>query len=471
MGSGVVLMNNEEMISAHPAKAFFVRMLTRDIDLLDAILDLLDNCVDGIIRSTSKAPMVGDRPYESRWANITLSSEQFSIEDNCGGISKKVARDYAFAMGRRSSQPEVAGTVGIYGIGMKRAIFKMGRRSTITSHTGDDHWEVSISPAWLDNEDNWDLPLRGMRDQNVPSQPVRGTRIVVQDLYNTVARQFGNSAFIEDLIKTISTHYALTMDKGFKVLVNGREIITKPLTLLFSVQSGLRPYVYKGTIDGVEIDLVVGFYTRMPSQDEVDQEQFAIHRADEAGWTVSCNDRVVVYKDKSILTGWGEATVPRYHNQYIAISGLVQFRSKEPAKLPMNTTKRGIDGSSQVYLEVKQFMREGMKIFTDYTNRWKGDKEKEKVISGEAKPEPITTIVQKIPSTDWSSVAINRVEVGQKYRPQLPSPPVDAQTKRISFVRSSDEIRKVSMYLFENHDTSMSEVGNGCFDFVLRRIQ
>ncbi|GAB8979638.1 hypothetical protein OkiPb01104_48070 [Escherichia coli] len=34
-----------------PSKRFFVSMLTRDIDLNDAILDLLDNCVDGALRT------------------------------------------------------------------------------------------------------------------------------------------------------------------------------------------------------------------------------------------------------------------------------------------------------------------------------------------------------------------------------------------------------------------------------------
>lgn len=34
-------------INASPTKNFFVEMLTRDIDLKDAILDLLDNCFAG----------------------------------------------------------------------------------------------------------------------------------------------------------------------------------------------------------------------------------------------------------------------------------------------------------------------------------------------------------------------------------------------------------------------------------------
>ena len=38
---------------ASPTKQFFVSMLTRDISLADAILDLLDNCLDGAMRLTA----------------------------------------------------------------------------------------------------------------------------------------------------------------------------------------------------------------------------------------------------------------------------------------------------------------------------------------------------------------------------------------------------------------------------------
>ena len=66
----------------------------------------------------------------------------------------------------------------------------------------------------------------------------------------------------------------------------------------------------------------------------------------DAGWTIICNDRAVLYCDRTELTGWGEAGVPRYHTQFIAISGIVEFQSNDPAKLPTTTTKRGIDASS-----------------------------------------------------------------------------------------------------------------------------
>ncbi|MEH2465297.1 ATP-binding protein [Nostoc sp.] len=132
-------------VNASPTKNFFVEMLTRDIDLEDSILDLLDNCVDGIQRII-KDSQSSDKPYQNFWAKITFSSERFKIEDNCGGIPPE-AQHYAFRMGRPTDI--INGntyTIGTYGIGMKRAIFKMGCSSEIISKTENDSFKVTINP-------------------------------------------------------------------------------------------------------------------------------------------------------------------------------------------------------------------------------------------------------------------------------------------------------------------------------------
>src|SRR3989442_15013999 len=91
-------------VPAHPAKTFFISMLTRDIDLQDAILDLLDNCVDGAIRIRSKA-MTEKDSFKGFWAHVTFSEGRFVIEDNCGGIPWEIAKHYAFCFGRREGIP------------------------------------------------------------------------------------------------------------------------------------------------------------------------------------------------------------------------------------------------------------------------------------------------------------------------------------------------------------------------------
>lgn len=125
---------------ALPTKRFFVSMLTRDIDLKDAILDLVDNCLDGALRSAGVNPV----DYAKHSIEIEVGRARFRISDDCGGIPREIAKNYAFKMGReradeRDSESE---TIGMYGIGMKRAIFKMGTNAVVRSFNSHDRFKV-----------------------------------------------------------------------------------------------------------------------------------------------------------------------------------------------------------------------------------------------------------------------------------------------------------------------------------------
>ena len=91
-------MSNAEdptTIHAEPTKTFFIHMLTVDIDLADAILDLADNCVDGARR------LRPDEQYAGLSVRLEVDANHFRIADNCGGISADIAGKYAFRFGRR----------------------------------------------------------------------------------------------------------------------------------------------------------------------------------------------------------------------------------------------------------------------------------------------------------------------------------------------------------------------------------
>ncbi|EEX5231020.1 ATPase, partial [Escherichia coli] len=151
--------------------------------------------------------------------------------------------------------------------------------------------------------------------------------------------------------------------------LNGVVVEHNPINIITD-HSKIEPYIYKAKIDDVDIDLVVGFYKNLEDDNDDVLEK---RSSDDAGWTVICNDRVVLYCDKTHLTGWGFANVPRFHTQFIAISGVVRFTSKNPEKLPITTTKRGVDLSSTLYNDVRNKMIEGMMHFIRFTNQWKGE--------------------------------------------------------------------------------------------------
>lgn len=463
---------SENKALAFPAKRFFVEMLTRDIELQDAILDLLDNCVDGAMRLNQGRKVDGMRPYAGYEAKLTLDHASFKISDNCGGIPRDLAEKYAFRMGRPDSgrDPNLA-TVGVYGIGMKRAIFKMGKSASVFSETSNSEaFEVNIDPTWMDNDDDWTLPITDAKGQL--AKP--GTVITVTDLREGVSRLMSNdSAFIDDVYKAIAAYYGYIIEKGFKVWLNGREVEPIQVALLldqstFANGQGIAPYAYKNERDGVSVMLAVGIYRDLPSEQEEEDALSGKPKTEKAGWTIICNDRVVMYADKSRLTGWGEAGVPGYHTQFVSIAGVVVLKSSDPAKLPITTTKRGIDGNSELFLNVKEYMREGLKVFTDFTNKWKRPSQERNDLKGKATATNADSIAELVPANKWSTVY--RGDGGLRFKPNLPMPKENDPIKQIRFSKKLSEIQSVAEYLFDDRNTPVGKVGEQCFDNVLRKV-
>ena len=91
------------IIKGNPTKSFFIEMITRDISIKDAILDLLDNSIDG-------ANKINPDDYEGMWIKLILNKDEFIVEDNCGGFSLETAQKYAFRFGRPDEAPTTTGS-------------------------------------------------------------------------------------------------------------------------------------------------------------------------------------------------------------------------------------------------------------------------------------------------------------------------------------------------------------------------
>lgn len=462
-----------------PTKEFFVEMLTRDIELNDAILDLLDNCLDGVVRTCSEKDKLQEEDfYTSYEASINLSATEFSIMDNCGGIPRDTAENYAFRMGRVPTTQTDHPTIGIYGIGMKRAIFKIGRAATVYTQNAGQKYAVKIPPDWA-STDGWDFPI----EENAQENPLNcnGTVVHISNLNPGIVEMWGTKdnldSFIEDLKQAIQESYSLIIQKGFTIKINGKAVSANPMELLVqkgTTSEGIRPYIFTGQYEDVSVKIAIGFYAPMASDDDIDDMNESKRSSYDAGITVVCNDRVVLYNDKSGLTGWGTNGVPNYHTQFIGIKGMVVFESNNPQSLPMTTTKRGIDHSSAIYIAVKDKICEGLKMFTNYTNQWKGRNSQERVYS---------TLAQKVRYDDLFSYAAKEEfgvtprkdprGSGQTFRPTLPKPESEKPNKIIRYSKSIEDIKILIGYFYgdKDGDISPSLIGEKCFDQVLEEAR
>jgi hypothetical protein len=457
-----------------PTKDFFINMLTRDIELSDAILDLLDNCLDGVVRIKKGDNKWDDMKYYTGYkAELEISPTSFIIKDNCGGISRKIAEEKAFRMGKPDYDDSGLPTVGIYGIGMKRARFKIGKAASVKTKNAGKAYTVKIEENWA-KDDNWTFPII---DEQPKLLPHDGTIIEISSLNENIKKIWGPKEnlefFIDDLRGKIMSNYSLILQKGFQIFVNSSPIQAMPIQLLFSREKGgVRPFIYKAKIDDVNVQLLIGFYAPPPSDDEIDAQNESRRTSAEAGWTVVCNDRVVLYNDRSHYTGWGEAGVPQYHTQFIGIRGIVIFQSNNPQNLPMTTTKRGIDLSSVIYATVKNKMREGLKLFTGYTNQWKGRNTLERKYSTKAEKIDFVELLNDTVLDKEYGVKLRNDSNGKQYKPALPTPPDDRNYVIIRFTKPKEDVEKVSSY-FTKDDSSIklkpSEIGGKCFDIVLTK--
>ena len=463
-------------VVARPTKNFFVHMLTRDIELHDALLDLLDNCVDGVIRSAS-ADESAENPYDGFKATITMAHDYFVIEDNCGGIPIEIARRSAFAIGKPpgTEEPTSHATVGMYGIGMKRAIFKLGTEALVESQY-DEGFIVEFTPSWME-EDSWaDLP---MYEQAAASQIVGGTRIEVHELNQEARSAFSDPTWVDGFRKSVARHYALIIGKGFAVVIGSPEEISAGMSpvqaeeiklLVADPLNGqqIAPFVYRGTILGVDIEIFAGLYRELLTSEDGQLEEETRGTIDDAGWTVACNDRVVIWKDKSRLTGWGEATVPNYHGQFIAITGIV-LMTGTPSSLPLTTTKRGVDAASNLYSELKDMMREATKALTSFTNKWK--KFPEKLDELYVSSRYITLPVLR---SEYAALAVtsSRKYPGiTKYVPTYPVPIQERTSQRVSFVAPKESVTELSIHYYGDQKVKPGDVGLAAFDEALERVR
>lgn len=361
--------NNEKKIHANPSKDFFVTMITRDISLSDCIFDLLDNSIDGARRLVQERGGQNGN-LDGFCAKIEFGIDHFSITDNCGGITLSDAIDYAFHFGRRRDAPvDVSRGIGLYGIGMKRAIFKIGRSAIIESETAADSFSVMVNvDEWEKVDNDWDFDY-----QEKDRSGQEGTTVRIKQLHPGIANAFNDPTFRNALAMAVARDYSFFISSGFEIQVGGMKVPSYSYELREGGE--LTPASLNFEDDGVNVRIVAGLVDDLP--DEIPSE-LRPDKVDRYGWFVVCNDRVVLAADKTERTIWGVDGYKVWHPQYNGFAGFVFFSCDDPKKLPWTTTKREVDTADPLYRRTVGRMKEITDEFISYTNRRKADVESAK---------------------------------------------------------------------------------------------
>ena len=373
---------------ASPTKEYFVNMITRDINLEDCILDLVDNSVDAA-RKAIGSPAVSLESNSSLskfFIKINVSGECFSICDNCEGMSRRDAVSHAFNFGRKKTATSQNYGIGVYGIGMKRAVFKLGEniriKSTFKSDSGEKlAFSVPIDVNdWLnDANSKWDFDIADEEPEEAC-----GVKIVVRKLKNATETSFEDPAFIQNLRRIMTRVYMLYLNLGLHISINELSVTSENIELLKSDE--FVPLRYKEIYGHNGSNVLVEIFGGMaaPPPETTDPEE-PLAKYNQYGWYVACNGRIVLAADRTSVSGWGTTDWPQWHAQYSGFIGIVLFSASNTTLLPLTTTKHSVDLTSEVYRKAKLKMKDVSKLWIAYTNERKQALEEAKTKESEAK--------------------------------------------------------------------------------------
>jgi len=427
-------MAKRQRAKAYPRKVFFIEMFTRDISFEDCLLDLVDNSIDALVENygvqLSKEPFSDDRKSPQRIGSrrlpsihVSYSKRRVSITDNCGGISPRLAAEEAFRFGRDPGRRSTS--LGVYGVGMKRALFKIGNHFSIESRTLDGGFKADVDLVdWAKRDEtpqDWEIDLE-LTDAATSAEHC-GTTITIGELHPDIITVLEDDRLEGKLRRMISTTYTLFLGKYVVLKLNGK--VVEPYLVPFGASDDVHIASESFEHDGVQIRLYAGLAAR-----ETDRADW---KGERAGWYVFCNGRAVLVANKDEITGWSE-DLPQWQPKYRGFLGMALLYSDDPLLLPWTTSKRGLNKESQVYVITRNRMHGVARPVISFLNRmYKGEpveSEPERKLTGRMSKLDIRDL-KDVPNGEFRAEPRDRKRTSQRVCYEAPIRDIERIRKRL----------------------------------------
>jgi Molecular chaperone, HSP90 family len=334
------------IVEATPSKRLFLSIIA-DYDLHRAICELIDNGIDVWIRQ-HKAKLVQ--------IDVTLNVAQqtISVTDNAGGLRKEEL-SVIIGPGQSGSGDEDR-TIGIFGVGTKRAIVALAQDVRIrTRFATEPTFQIEFDDEWLELQDDWTLPL-----YKVDNIEEGQTIVSLQRLRKQITERS-----IDDLRSHLGATYGrFIRDGDIDLRVNG-----EPVEAIFfddwSYPPGYEPRHYSGSIpvgnqDSVDVSVMAG----LSSESSPATGEYGVY--------FYCNDRLIARALKNPDVGFlkGFAGLP---HPKVSLTKVIVSLSGRPRFLPWNSSKSDIDTKKEVFVSLRGWLMNIVKDYAAISRTWMGD--------------------------------------------------------------------------------------------------
>ena len=327
-----------DTVDATPSKRLYLSIIA-DYDLNKGVCELIDNALDIWIKNNKSSKLRID---------ITLDATQQTIlvKDNAGGVNRE---DLSNVVGPgHSSNFEKDETIGIFGVGTKRAVVALAQDIKIKTRyqDGNSH-QVEFDDDWFKNSEDWHLPVYEISDIDPNSTIIELTRLRIKI----------DDAKIKSLLQHLGTTYSRFLKhNNLKITLNSTDV--SPLSFeKWAYPPDFEPRHYSGVVptstgEQVTVDAVAGLTIESnPSSGEW-------------GVYVYCNDRLIVAGLKTFDVGFASGLAGKPHPDISLMRVLLFFKGS--AKLmPWNSSKSDINSSHEVFLAIQNWL---VNVVSDYAS-------------------------------------------------------------------------------------------------------
>lgn len=331
-----------DRIDAVPSKRLFLSIIA-DYDLNRSICELIDNALDIWINNGKKDTIEVSIYPEKNQQTICVS-------DNTGGIKKSELR-FIVGPGQTSKLPTDK-TIGIFGVGTKRAVVALAQDIKITTRYGNEAtYRVEFDDSWLESDD-WELPVYEV------DEIAKGTTIIeLQKLRVKITDE--NLTQLKEHLRATYTHFL----RDNKVILKiGLERL-QPLSFEnWAYPPQYQPRKYIGdlqTEDGKTVNVEVIAGLSMESSPA----------GGEYGVYFYCNDRLIARALKSYDVGFTKGLAGQPHPSVSLVRIIVSLKG-ETQLMPWNSSKSGINPNHHVFVALRNWLIQVVKDYAIISRAW-----------------------------------------------------------------------------------------------------
>lgn len=330
-------------IDAVPSKRIYLSIIA-DYHTKIALCELVDNAIDNWNFNKNK-----NKLYVK--VDLNIQQQIIRVTDNSGGIHS--SEIHLIISPGNSKNTASENTIGLFGVGSKRAVVALSEDIRISSrYKKDKTLLIEIDDSWIKDDTTWDLPI-----YEVDNIAENTTIIELNKLRDPI-----KDGDVTELFNYLGCTYAMFLiDQNFELLLNGEKVL--PITFdKWSFPPGFEPKDFSGEIsfgsDGkINLEILGGLTTSgEPSGGEY-------------GAYFYCNKRLIAKAYKGPEVGYKPLKIGNPHPANSLARIIVKING--PANLmPWNSSKSDINPKHPAFKEIQDHIERVLTHYATLSKKW-----------------------------------------------------------------------------------------------------